>query len=144
MLIRRQEPFQLFINAQFVDPRRSTKAQGGFSLLEVLVALAVISIFMLLVGPLSRQTTRMISSVESTLAAFAYQNANLAQAPAVLEFLNKTNPGFEMRMRDSRLAPFIYDPSVKAEWQPFLQSSEVTLPDGRRIGVERIVLKPPA
>lgn len=131
----------MFIESLFID-RRSTKAQAGFSLLEVLVALAIVSVLMGLIGPLSRQSLRIISSTESALSAFAYQNAKLAQATTVLDFLNKEKPGFEMRVRETPLAPFVFDAAVKAYWQPYLESNEIALPDGRRIMIERIVLKP--
>lgn len=130
----------MFIDSFFIDSSRSKKAQAGFSLLEVLVALAVISLLMGLIGPLSRQSLRMISSTESALAAFAYQNAKLAQASAALDYLNKERSGFEIRAHKTPLAPFVFDVSARAYWQPYLESSEIILPDGRRIMIERIVL----
>lgn len=114
-------------------------ASPGFSLIEVLVALAIASLMIALIAPLSRHSLRMIGGMERDIALYqeidprgdVSEKGRTALTPSA---------GINGSQRRQRLPPFPYEPSVMEKWQPVLVSLSAEK-EGRRLMIEVITLE---
>ena len=118
---------------------RHDSASPGFSLIEVLVALAIAALMITLIAPLSRQALRMMNMIERDIAlyqqsdpqvAFVGESRNTSASPT----------GIYKSQTRRRLPLFPYEATVMQKWQPVLVSMSAEK-EGRRIMIEVITLE---
>lgn len=97
------------------------RTESGFSLIEVLVALAIAALLITLIAPLSRHSLRTITTIESDLDLYRQidlQRDHVGSGGAPLSSSSNIKQSF----RVSRLPSFSYEPTAPQKWQPVLVS----------------------
>ena len=114
-------------------------AESGFSLIEVLVALAIATLLITLIAPMSRHSLRTITSIESDLDLYRHidlQRDHIESGGAPLS----SSSDIKQIFRVSRLPLFSYEPTAPQKWQPVLVSIGAER-EGHRIMIEVIKLE---
>jgi prepilin-type N-terminal cleavage/methylation domain-containing protein len=128
------------------DPDDRDDGQAGFTLLEALVALALILAFAGVLGPNLSQARRIMAHADGRVAAQVLLRS-LLDAPfdrAALPNASREGETGGLRWRVVAAPVAVAAPSEKASWAAFHLTASVAWADGQSISAETIRLgKPP-
>jgi prepilin-type N-terminal cleavage/methylation domain-containing protein len=120
--------------------------QAGFTLLEALVALALILAFAAVLGPHLSQARRIMAHADGRVAAQVLLRT-LLDAPfdrSTLPNASREGETGGLRWRIVATPMVVADTSDKANWSAFHLTASVAWADGQSVGAETIRLgKPP-
>jgi general secretion pathway protein I len=129
-------------------PRRSRagkRAVAGFTLIEVLIALAIVSISLAAIGSLMASTVRTMRSIDQRFALVETARAIEAGLPdrsQLTGVLSGDLAGHRWRVDVSPFAANFVDPRLPSPWVPQIVAIRVQSPGGSILQVNTIRLRP--
>ena len=121
---------------------RSSSRNHGFTLVETLVALTIVSVLIASLIPISRNTLfRVVALKEEALRLDVLQS--LIREPDILSAADRGGrENVKINTQIKALAPFEYDKDQMRSWQPVLITIEIKSVSGGITRTELIRLEP--
>ena len=118
---------------------------AGFTLIEVLVALAVVATSLAAIGSLVAVSIRGTQSIERRLALRETLRSIVASAPERGELVTGSSTGnmagYAWRMDVAPYSSILVDPQARTPWEPAAVSVTVRSPSGQLIRIDTIRLR---
>jgi general secretion pathway protein I len=125
-------------------PRTGKQAIAGFTLIEVLVALAIVSISLAAIGSLMASTVRTMRSIDQRFALVETARAVEAGLPDRSELtgtLSGDLAGHRWRVDVSPFTADFVDPRLPSPWVPQTVAIRVQSPGGSSLQINTIRLR---
>jgi len=127
------------------DRRRDDRGSAGFTLLEVLVALALVAASLGAIGALIATNVRATRALDQRLALMETTRAILAGLPARGELvpgsLSGETAGHRWRVDVRPFAAVVVDPRRPAPWLPQAVTVRVEAPTGQLVRIDTVRLR---
>jgi general secretion pathway protein I len=132
------------VTGQGLSPRRN--GRGGFTLIEVVVALAVVAAALAAIGALVAVSTRGTAAIERRVAFRETLRAILDTLPARAELApgssTGSTSGHAWRVDVAPYVGTLVDPRAPTPWQPQHVLITVRSPSGQILRIDTIRLRP--